>query len=110
MSGNLDELNEVASARVKGFDGEDKVVGLAQVRAYFEGLRAGLTRAHFVAQVVACEGERVAVCGKTTGIHSGTPMGLPASGRKIAEVRSFWDVPALLEQAGLPVESVLALK
>ena len=72
---------------------------------------------------MACEGEWVAVCGKTIG--SGTLMGLPASGRKIsvtgsaffrivdgkiAEVRSFWDVPSFLKQAGLPAESVLALK
>ena len=84
LSGNLDELPEVVHKNVKGADGEDAVRGLAAVRAYFEGMRLGLARVRFAAQIVAAEGEWVAVCGKTTGVHSGPVMGLPASGRKIS--------------------------
>jgi steroid delta-isomerase-like uncharacterized protein len=125
LSGDLDRLPEVVHAKVKGFDGEDKVVGLAAVRAYFEGMRAGLSKVRFKAAIVACDGEWVSVCGKTSGVHSGALMGLPASGKKIsvpgsaffrvkagkiAEVRSFWDVPSFLKQTAMPPEAALALK
>ena len=125
LSGDLDGLPELVHQKVKGFDGEDKVVGIAVLRAYFEGLRAGLTRPRFKAKIVACDGEWVAVCGETTAVHSGVLMGLPASGRKIsipgsaffrlkdgkiAEVRSFWDVPAFFKQTSLPPASVAVLK
>jgi steroid delta-isomerase-like uncharacterized protein len=125
ISGDLDELPEVAHSRIRGFDGEDRVTGLAKVRAYFENVRTGLTRARYTAQIVACDGEWVSVCGRMTGIHSGAMMGLPASGRKIsvpgaaffrledgkiAEIRSFWDLAAFLKQTALPAESAATLK
>jgi predicted ester cyclase len=125
LSGNLDELSEIVHSRVKGFDGEDKVAGLAKVRAYFEGVRTGLTRARYTSQIVTCDGEWVAVCGKMSATHSGPMMGMAASGRKIsipgaaffrvtegriAEVRSFWDFAAFLKQTALPPESAAALK
>jgi steroid delta-isomerase-like uncharacterized protein len=125
LSGNLDELPEIVHSRIKGFDGEDKVAGLAKVKAYFAGMRAGLTRVRYTSQIVTCDGEWVAVCGKLSATHSGTMMGMPASGRKIsipgagffrvtggkiAEVRSFWDLAAFLKQTALPPESAGALK
>ena len=125
LSGDLDELPKLVHQKVKGFDGEDKVVGLTVLRAYFDGLRAGLTRPRFKTDIVTSDGEWVAVCGRTTAVHSGALMGLPASGRKvtipgsaffrlkdgkIAEVRSFWDVPAFFKQTSLPVATVAALK
>ena len=125
LTGDLDELPELVHRKVRGFDGEDKVIGIAVLRAYFEGLRSGLTRVRFKSDIVTSDGEWVAVCGRTTAVHSGPLMGLPASGRKIsipgsaffrlkdgkiAEVRSFWDVPAFLKQASLPPASVAVLK
>ena len=125
VSGDLDELSELVHGRVVGFDGEDRVTGLAKVRAYFEAVRVGLTRARYAAEIVTCDGDWVSVCGKMKAVHSGAFMGLPASGRKIsipgaaffrvkdgkiAEVRSFWDLAAFLKQTALPPESAGALQ
>jgi hypothetical protein len=58
-------------------------VGLAVVRAYFEGMPAGISKVRFKAGIVVCA-KWVSVCGKTSGVHSGALMGLPASGKKIS--------------------------
>ncbi len=123
--GNLDELAELVHLRVKAFDGEDRVTGLSKVRAYFEGLRSGITGLRFAAEITACDGQWVAVCGKMNGSHSGPIMGLPVSGArfsvpgaalirviegKIADIRSFWDLAAFLKQTSLPPASAGSLK
>ena len=125
LGGDLDRLLEVVHKRIKGLDGDEKAFGLAALRAYFEGLRAGLSKPRFKADIVVCDEDWVSVCGKTSGIHTGALMGLPASGKKvsvpgsaffrlkdgkISEIRSFWDVPAFLKQTALPPDAALALK
>ena len=123
--GDLSELPDLVHSRVKGFDGEDRVSGLSKLRAYFEGMRSGLTGIRFTVEITACDGEWVAVCGKMKGSHTGPLMGMPATGAKfavpgsaffrlidgkISDIRSFWDLAAFLKQTALPPSAAASLK
>lgn len=105
-------IRNILDPDIIAYDGSERVPYSA-VTAYFGQLATGVKDFRIVPETVIPAGEWVSIVNTTSGIHTGTLFGLPATNRafrvrgmamfkvvkgKIVEVHSHWDMGDLMRQ------------
>ena len=120
--GPIEQLSSVVAEDVTGFDGDERVAGLASLMRHARDVRSGCANIRVDIEQIIGEGEWIAFFGITSGKQTGPLFGLDASGRefrvqgmamarvvngKIAEIRTGWDTLSFARQLAGPQISPL---
>jgi len=118
--GPIEELPSIVAENVTGYDGNDRVAGLAAIVSHARDAQAGCQDLRVEVEHMIEEGEWVAFFGVTSGRQTGALFGMTRSDRefrvqgmamarvrdgKIAEIRTGWDTLSFAQQLGAMTSS-----
>jgi predicted ester cyclase len=121
--GPIEELPSIVAEDVTGYDGNERVVGLAAIVSHARDAQAGCPDLKVDVEHVIEQGEWVAFFGVTSGHQTGALFGMTPSNRefrvqgmamarvrdgKIAEIRTGWDTLSFAHQLGTMAEAPMA--
>lgn len=121
--GPIEQLSSVVAEDVTGFDGDERVAGVASIERHARDTQSGCPDLRVDIEQIIGEGDWVAFFGVTSGTQSGALFGLNASDRKfkvqgmamarivngkIVEIRTGWDTLSFARQIGGPQNATLA--
>jgi steroid delta-isomerase-like uncharacterized protein len=113
--GPIEDLPSIVAENVTGYDGNERVSGLAAIVTHAREAQAGCPDLRIEIEQIIEDGEWVAFIGVTRGRQSGALFGMPASNRefrvqgmamarvhngKIVEIRTGWDTLSFAHQLG----------
>jgi predicted ester cyclase len=113
--GPVEDLPSIVAENVTGYDGNERVSGLAAIMTHARDAQAGCPDLHIEIEQMIEDGDWVAFIGVTSGRQSGALFGMAPSNRefrvqgmamarvnegKIVEIRTGWDTLSFAHQLG----------